>query len=128
MTKPNKFTKKYDITVLDSNKRYVRRHQPIMFTDPNDKNVIVTQPDPIEETILTISIPAFQLDKLAKLDELVFNTGLNKSDSYQHLLELLMNQAQQEKMLRQQNEAVRLAYEHYSTLLHLTGHKKTVDL
>ena len=49
MIKPNKFTKKYDVTVLDSNKRYVRRHQPIMFTDPNDKNVIVTQPDPTEE-------------------------------------------------------------------------------
>jgi hypothetical protein len=39
-----------------------------------------------------------------------------------------MDQAQQEKMLRHQNEAVRLAYEHYSTLLHLAGHKKTVDI
>ena len=127
MTKPNKFTKKYDVTVLDSNKRYVRRHQPIMFTDPNDKNVIVTQPNPTEETVLTISIPAWQLDRLVKLDEIFFGSSF-RDETHQKLLEVIMDQAQQEKMLRHQNEAVRLAYEHYSTLLHLTGHKKTVDL
>jgi len=125
----NKFYKYYDITVLDTSKKSVSYRRPVNFTVAEDKDMFSTTTDYKTEPLYTITIPESKLSRLAEMDRMFFN---NRSDQhYRDMFATLMSQKQEERYLRDQHEAVKAAFEHYSMLLHLvkngnhTGNQNT---
>lgn len=116
-----KFIQDHRINVLDDNKRAHRhtRMNAKFFQFPADYNMITaTQAMQYDtERLYTIEISESELTRIAEFESQVFNNM--KEQGHYNMFEDLMDQKEQEKMLRNKYPAVKKAYEHYSLILKL---------
>ena len=119
--KAKQFIQDHRINVLDDNKRAHRetRMNAKFFQFPNDYNMITaTQAMQYDtERLYTIEISESELTRIAEFEAQVFNNM--KERGHYNMFEDLMDQKEQEKMLRNKYPAVKKAYEHYSLILKL---------
>jgi len=69
------------------------------------------------EPLYTVEIAESELERIAEFEQQVFNNA--KQTGHYNLFEHLMEQKEQEKLLRDRYPAVRKAFEHYSLMLKL---------
>lgn len=69
------------------------------------------------EPLYTVEIAESELERIAEFEQQVFNNA--KRTGHYNLFEHLMEQKEQEKLLRDRYPAVRKAFEHYSLMLKL---------
>ena len=114
------FCEQHQIRVLDTNKRAHRYHKINMayFRDPLDFNK-VERIDIVNDTepLYTVEISQSELERIADFEEQVFN-NMKKQGHYQ-MFEMLMEQKEHEKYLKNKYPAVKKAYEQYSLMLKL---------
>ena len=122
------FHEKYEMRVIDDNKRYVRRHYAgTMFSDMYDKDLVTNNFVQQTEKLLTITIPESRLEELEKINNIFYN-NIEVASDQRRMFELIMEQRYAERAMRKQFPGVQEAYEHYSTLLHLTGYSDNINL
>jgi len=111
------FCEEHMIRILDTNKRAHRYHKVNMnyFRDPIDFNAVVPEVVYDTEPMYTIEIAESELERIADFEAQVFN-NMKKQGHYQ-MFEMLMEQKEQEKYLKNKYPAVKKAYEHYSLML-----------
>lgn len=119
--KAKQFIQDHRINVLDDNKR-AHKHTRMatkFFQFPEDYNkMTATQAMQFEtERLYTIEISESELTSIAEFEAQVFNNMRDKG--HYNMFEDLMDQKEQEKMLRNKYPAVKKAYEHYSLILKL---------
>jgi len=114
------FCEQHQIRVLDKNKRAHRYHKINMqyFRDPMDFNKV----SPVDfitdsEPLYTVEIAESELERIADFEAQVFNNM--KKQGHHKMFEMLMEQKEQEKYLKNKYPAVKKAYEHYSLMLKL---------
>jgi len=114
------FCEQHQIRVLDTNKRAHRYHKINMqyFRDPMDFNKV----SPVDfitdsEPLYTVEIAESELERIADFEAQVFNNM--KKQGHHKMFEMLMEQKEQEKYLKNKYPAVKKAYEHYSLMLKL---------
>lgn len=118
--KMNEFCKRHNIRVVDTNKRYktVRPLGPRYFQNPDDynfvSNVLVEHET---EPLYTIEIPLSELKRINDFEEQVFNNIKTHGPHHYQMFEIMMEQKQNEKRLRDKYPAVKKAYEQYSLML-----------
>lgn len=114
------FCEHHCIRVLDTNKRAhrYRRINMSYFRDPTDFNK-VSLVDIVNESepLYTVEIAESELERIADFESEVFN-NMRKQGHYQ-MFEMLMEQKERERALRDKYPAVRKAYEHFSLILKL---------
>ena len=119
--KTKQFIQDHRINVLDDNKRAHKgtRMNTKFFQFPEDYNkMTATQAMQFEtERLYTIEISESELTSIAEFEAQVFNNMRDKG--HYNMFEDLMDQKEQEKMLRNKYPAVKKAYEHYSLILKL---------
>jgi hypothetical protein len=88
------------------------------FRDPMDFNK-VSLVDVVNDTepLYTVEIAQSELERIADFEAQVFN-NMRKQGHY-HMFEMLMEQKEEEKYLKDKYPAVRKAYEQYSLMLKL---------
>ncbi len=111
-----KFFENYGITVLDTNKRTLTRRNVKMFQHQNNKDIFDSVVTGNTESLYTISIPESKLRALAFLDEQFY---FYDDREFRENFQIIMEQKHRERILRESNEAVKAAFEHYSLLLKL---------
>ena len=113
------FCEHHRIRVLDTNKRAHRYHKVNInyFRDPADFNMIHQDIVYDSEPLYTVEIAESELERIANFESEVFN-NMKKQGHYQ-MFEMLMEQKQEEKRLRDKYPSVKKAYEHYSLILKL---------
>ena len=111
------FCEEHMIRILDTNKRAHRYHKVNMnyFRDPIDFNAVVPEVVYDTEPMYTVEIAESELERIADFEAQVFN-NMKKQGHYQ-MFEMLMEQKEQEKYLKNKYPAVKKAYEHYSLML-----------
>lgn len=119
--KTKQFIQDHRINVLDDNKR-AHKHTRMatkFFQFPEDYNKLTaTQAIQFDtERLYTIEISESELTSIAEFEAQVFNNMRDKG--HYNMFEDLMDQKEQEKMLRNKYPAVKKAYEHYSLILKL---------
>jgi hypothetical protein len=87
------------------------------FKDPIDFNAVVSEVVYDSEPMYTVEIAESELERIADFEAQVFN-NMKKQGHYQ-MFEMLMEQKEQEKYLKNKYPAVKKAYEHYSLMLKL---------
>ena len=114
------FCEQHQIRVLDKNKRAHRYHKINMqyFRDPMDFNKV----SPVDfitdsEPLYTVEIAESELERIADFEAQVFNNM--KKQGHHQMFEMLMEQKEQEKYLKNKYPAVKKAYEYYSLMLKL---------
>ena len=114
------FCEQHQIRVLDTNKRAHRYRRTNMqyFRDPMDFNK-VSLVDVVNdsEPLYTVEIAESELEKIADFEAEVFN-HMRKQGHYR-IFEILMEQKEREKYLRDKYPAVNNAYKQYSLMLKL---------
>jgi len=122
------FHEKYEMRLIDDNKRYVRRHlSSIMFYDMYDKDRVMDSCVEQTEKLLTITIPESRLEELEKIHNIFYN-NIEVAGDQRRMFELIMEQRYAERDIRKRFPGVQEAYEHYSTLLYLSGYSDKVNL
>ena len=120
----NEWMKKHNIKIIDNNKRWARA-RPIsydFFVDPNDMDIANAKSVHFDtEPLLTIEIPKSELEGIMEFEEQVFNNMKTYGSHHYHLFNTMMEQKQTERYLRENNAAVKKAYEHYSLMLALAN-------
>ena len=112
------FLKRHNIRVIDANKRFARYSPSYSyFADRDDYNIINSVCNYETEPLLTVEIPASNLDKLAEFEDRVF--GNMKQLGHYGLFQNLMDMKEEEAQLRREFPAVQKAYENYSLMLNL---------
>jgi hypothetical protein len=111
----------HGVKIIDKNKR-AYRHLPInvsYFTNPDDFNFVVADSTTRFETqpLYTVEIAESELEKIAEFEHQVFNNI--KETGHYRMFEMLMQQKEEEKYLREKYPAVKKAYEQYSLILKL---------
>jgi hypothetical protein len=111
------FCEMHHIRVLDTNKRAHRHYKVNMnyFKDPLDFNKVNQEIVYDSEPMYTVEIAESELERIAEFEAQVFN-NMKKQGHYQ-MFEMLMEQKEKEKYLRNKYTAVKKAYEHYSLML-----------
>jgi hypothetical protein len=114
-----KFCNDHRIRVLDTNKRAHRYHKVNLnyFRDPTDFNMVQQEIVDLSEPMYTVEIAESELERIADFEQQVFN-NMKKQGHYQ-MFEMIMEQKDEEKYLRNKYPAVRKAYEQYSLMLKL---------
>jgi hypothetical protein len=116
-----KFCEQHQIRVLDTNKRAHRYNKVNMsyFRDPADYNIVQDRFDIVYDTepLYTVEIAESELEKIADFEAQVFN-NMKRQGHYQ-MFEMLMEQKEHEKYLKNKYPAVKKAYEQYSLILKL---------
>jgi hypothetical protein len=114
-----KFCEQHRINVLDTNKRAHRYHKVNVkfFKDPMDFNRVYEDVVINSEPLYTVEISESELDRLAEFEAQVFNNM--KTHGHHNMFEVLMEQKEHEKYLKEKYPAVKKAYEHYSLILKL---------
>lgn len=113
-----KFCEEHRIRLLDKNKKAHRYHKVDVryFSDPMDYNRVNSMVLEYEtEPLYTVEIAESELEKIASFENQVFNNM--KQTGHYNMFEMLMEQKEQEKYLRDKYPAVRKAYEQYSLIL-----------
>jgi len=122
------FHEKYEMRLIDDNKRYVRRHlSGIMFSDMYDKDRVMDSVVQQTEKLLTITIPESRLEELEKIHDIFYN-NIEVAGDQRRMFELIMEQRYAERDIRKRFPGVQEAYEHYSTLLYLSGYSDKINL
>jgi len=115
------FCQQHQIRVLDTNKRAHRYSKVNMsyFRDPADYNIVQDRFDIVYDTepLYTVEIAESELEKIADFEAQVFN-NMKRQGHYQ-MFEMLMEQKEHEKYLKNKYPAVKKAYEQYSLILKL---------
>jgi len=112
------FCKKYECSIIDTNKRCARYHRdPSFFIDPTRADIMNTTSLYKTEKLLTIEIPESRLANLVEMEGKFYNYSTNIG--HQYTFEMLIDKERKESYIRQTNPAVKKAYEEYSLLLHL---------
>lgn len=114
------FCEQHKIRVLDTNKR-AHRYQRInmqYFRDPMDFNT-VSLVDIVNDTepLYTVEIALSELERIADFEQQVFNNM--KKHGHYRMFEMIMEQKEHEKYLKEKYPAVKKVYEHYSLMLKL---------
>lgn len=114
-----KFCQQHSIRVLDTNKRAHRYHKVNVkfFKDPMDFNRVYEDVVIDSEPLYTVEISESELERLAEFEAQVFNNM--KTRGHHNMFEVLMEQKEHEKYLKEKYPAVKKAYEHYSLILKL---------
>lgn len=115
------FCERHRIQLLSTSKR-AHKYQKVninYFRDPGDFNQIQSHIDLVRDTepLYTVDIAESELERIAEFEEQVFNHAA-KTGHY-NLFEMLMEQKEKEKFLRDKYPAVKKAYEQYSLVLKL---------
>lgn len=121
-TQIKKFCHRHSIRVVDSNKRAYKhtRANVALFQFNDDYNRFLNDHVRFEtETLYTVEISESELEQIAKFEAEVFNHMEQKG--HYNMFEVLMEQKEQEKILRDNYPAVKKAYEHYSLMLKLAN-------
>lgn len=116
------FCHKHGIKVLDSGKRAYKftKMNVQWFRYQKDYNRIDSITNDFEtETLYTIEISESELERIAHFENEVFN-NMSKKGHY-NMFEMLMEQKENEKYLRDRYPAVKKAYEQYSLMLSLAN-------
>jgi hypothetical protein len=113
------FCNDHRIRVLDTNKRAHRYHKVNLnyFRDPTDFNMVQQEIVNLSEPLYTVELAESELERIADFEQQVFN-NMKKQGHYQ-MFEMIMEQKDEEKYLRNKYPAVRKAYEQYSLMLKL---------
>ena len=113
------FCQHHGINVLDTNKRASRYHKVNVkyFEDPMDFNRVYENVIVNSEPLYTVEIAESELERIADFESEVFN-NMRKQGHYR-MFEVLMEQKEEEKYLKDKYPAVRKAYEQYSLMLKL---------
>jgi len=113
------FCNQHSIRVLDTNKRASRYHKINLnyFNDPMDYNKVIQEIAYDSEPLYTVEIAESELERIADFESQVFNNM--KKQGHYRMFEILMEQKEQEKFLRNKYPAVKKAYESYSLILKL---------
>jgi hypothetical protein len=116
------FVQAHSINVLDDRKRAhkLTRMNTKFFECSNDYNLLndyFTEQRMETETLYTVEISESELQKIAEFESQVFNNM--RQQGHYNMFEVLMEQKEQEKYLKNKYTAVRKAYEQYSLMLKL---------
>jgi len=113
------FCEQHQIRVLDTNKRAHRYHKINLkfFKDPMDYNLVHEDIIADSEPLYTVEIAQSELERIADFEAQVFNNM--KKQGHYHMFEMLMEQKEREKYLRDKYPAVNNAYKQYSLMLKL---------
>ena len=113
------FCQHHGINVLDTNKRASRYHKVNVkyFEDPMDFNRVYENVIVDSEPLYTVEIAESELERIADFESEVFNNM--KKQGHYRMFEVLMEQKEEEKYLKDKYPAVRKAYEQYSLMLKL---------
>jgi hypothetical protein len=113
------FCEQHQIRVLDTNKRAHRYHKINLkfFKDPMDYNLVHEDIVADSEPLYTVEIAQSELERIADFEAQVFNNM--KKQGHYHMFEMLMEQKEREKYLRDRYPAVNNAYKQYSLMLKL---------
>ena len=113
------FCEQHQIRVLDTNKRAHRYHKINLkfFKDPMDYNLVHEDIVADSEPLYTVEIAQSELERIADFEAQVFNNM--KKQGHYHMFEMLMEQKEREKYLRDKYPAVNNAYKQYSLMLKL---------
>ncbi len=113
------FCEQHRIRVLDTNKRAHKYHKVNLnyFRDPGNFDMIQSHINIVHDTepLYTVEIAESELERIAEFESQVFN-NMRETGHYR-MFEMLMEQKEQEKYLRNKYPAVRKAFEHYSLML-----------
>jgi hypothetical protein len=116
------FINHHRICIIDTNKRAhkITRMNTRFFESTSDYNIVMTDKIPFEtERLFTVEISESELEKMAEFEAQVFNNL--KATGHYRMFEVLMEQKELEKQLRERYPAVKKAYEHYSLMLALAN-------
>lgn len=116
----HEFMNGHGIHIIDDNKRAHRytRMNAQYFHDTMDYNLFVPSAATLEtEKLYTLEIAESELNKIAEFESQVFNNM--KENGHYNFFEILMEQKEHEKFLKNKYPAVRKAYEQYSLMLSL---------
>ena len=113
------FCERHQIRVLDTNKRASRYHKVNIdfFRDPMDFNRVYQDVIVDSEPLYTVEIAESELARIADFESEVFNHM--KERGHYRMFEMLMEQKEHEKYLKDKYPAVKKAYEQYSLMLKL---------
>jgi GH25 family lysozyme M1 (1,4-beta-N-acetylmuramidase) len=119
MSSIKEFCNKHSIRVLDTNKRASRYHKINLnyFNDPMDYNKVFQDIVHESEPLYTVEIAESELERIADFENQVFNNM--KEHGHYKMFEVMVEQKEQEKYLKNKYSAVKKAYEHYSLMLKL---------
>lgn len=107
-----------NIKILDKSKRRpVYNTTTQYFQNQDDYNTVYTHRSTDTEPIFTLEMSESGLRKMFRFEQQVFNN--RNSGSHYNLFDAMMQLKYEEKQLRESNEAVQKAYEHYSLMLML---------
>lgn len=123
MNNNDAFLKQHNIKIIDTNKRWSRM-RPVhynFFEDDQDYNSIMSHASTQWETerLLTIEIPESDLTAIQDFEEQVFNNMKQHGAEHYRMFDVMMEQKEKEKYLRNRYSAVKKAYEQYSLMLKL---------
>jgi hypothetical protein len=113
------FCEDHHIRIIDTNKRAYRYHKINVdyFSYEYDYNKVTQTIVQDTEPLYTVEISESELKRIAEFESQVFNNM--KEHGHYHMFEVLMEQKQKEKYLRDKYSAVKKAYEQYSMMLKL---------
>jgi hypothetical protein len=114
-----KFCEHHGVKVLDRNKR-AHRYKKVnveYFSYEYDYNKINSHIVHDTEPLYTVEIAESELERIADFENQVFN-NMRETEHYR-MFEMLMEQKELEKYLREKYPAVKKAYEQYSLMLKL---------
>jgi hypothetical protein len=115
-TPMDKFLHRHHIQIADNSKRW-HRAKPLKayFTSPDDYNSVIENLQYETEKLYTIQIPESELTRIAEFEEQVFNNMAQPG--HFNMFEMLMEQKEKERYLKDTYPAVKKAYEQYSLIL-----------
>lgn len=115
-TSMDKFLHRHHIQIANNNKRW-HRAKPLKtyFTAPDDYNSVIKDLQYETEILYTIQIPESELTRIAEFEEQVFNNMAQHG--HFNMFEMLMEQKEKERQLKDTYPAVKKAYEQYSLML-----------
>jgi hypothetical protein len=113
------FCERHAIIIIDTNKRAhkYRKVNVSFFKHQADYNLVDQEIIHETEPLYTIEISESEINRIAEFESQVFN-NLKETGHYR-MFEMLMEQKENEKYLKNKYPAVKKAYEQYSIMLAL---------
>lgn len=115
----NEFCNEHRVRIIDTSKRAHRytKMNANLFQFPDDYNMMTASARYETEILYTMEIAESELKRIADFESKVFNHM--KTEGHYNLFLTLMEQKEQEKILKNKYPSVKMAYEHYSLMLKL---------
>jgi hypothetical protein len=112
-----KWCHKHNIKIVDTSKRVSKYTTNYYYFKYDDYNRVQDSVHAELDTLVVLEIPQQDLEKIHNFEQQVFN-NINEHGHY-NLFEILMEQKEKEKYLRNKYPAVDNAYKNYSLMLKL---------